>query len=174
VKLLCLLAYWFLSICPVSSGKIGQSLNGLRAVVLRPIFKRMGKGVKIGRFCSFHNPKEIEFDDASGVGNFSSLFGPTKIGKNTMIAFEFLGITGGHNFDDLRIPIGHQGNKQNKPILIEDNCWIGARVTILPGVKVAKGTVVGAGSVLRSSTTKDSVVFGNPAQEVRKRGKRTS
>lgn len=150
---------------------MGQFLGRLRGRVLRPLFKKMGKNVNIGRFCSFFNTKEIEFDDNSGVGNYSQITGPIKIGKNTMIAYSFLAITQNHKFDDLSIPIGEQGYKDPKPITIEENCWIGARVIILPGVKIAKGTVVGAGSVVRDNTKINSIIFGNPAKFVRSRGK---
>jgi maltose O-acetyltransferase len=163
--------YFLLSIYPKSSGRLGQFLGRLRGRALKPLFKKMGKNVNIGRFCSFFNTKEIEFDDNSGVGNNSNISGPIKIGKNTIIAYSFLAITQNHKFNDLAVPIGNQGYKDPKPIIIEENCWIGARVIVLPGVKIARGTVVGAGSVVRDNTQSDSIVFGNPAKFVRKRGK---
>ena len=55
-----------------------------------------------------------------------------------------------------------------KPVSIEDGCWIGANVTILPGVTIKKGCVIGANSLVARSTNEDCVYFGNPAHLIRK------
>lgn len=52
-------------------------------------------------------------------------------------------------------------------IKIEDDCWIGGNVTILPGVTIGKGTTVGAGSVVTKSIPPYSVVLGAPAKVVK-------
>lgn len=51
-------------------------------------------------------------------------------------------------------------------IVIEDNCFIGARSIILPGVRVGKGSIVGMSSVVIRDVKPGSVVFGNPAIQV--------
>ncbi|KIW69498.1 hypothetical protein PV04_05371 [Phialophora macrospora] len=53
------------------------------------------------------------------------------------------------------------------PIRIEDDCWIGGGVTILPGVTVGKGSTVGAGSVVTKSIPPYSVAIGSPARVVK-------
>ncbi|HBL40076.1 MAG TPA: acetyltransferase [Ruminococcaceae bacterium] len=53
------------------------------------------------------------------------------------------------------------------PIEIKDNCWIGGSVTILPGVTVGEGCVIGAGSVVTKSIPPHSLAFGNPCRVVR-------
>lgn len=54
-----------------------------------------------------------------------------------------------------------------KPVRIEDACWIGAGVTILPGVVVQRGCVVAANSVVYETTEPDGLYAGNPARRVR-------
>ena len=54
-----------------------------------------------------------------------------------------------------------------KPVRIEDSCWIGAGVTILPGVTVAKSCVAAANAVLHESTAPSGLYAGNPARRVR-------
>ena len=54
------------------------------------------------------------------------------------------------------------------PITIEDGCWIGAGVIILPGVTIGKGSVIGAGSVVTKDIPSDSVAVGNPCKVIRK------
>lgn len=54
------------------------------------------------------------------------------------------------------------------PVIIEDNCWIGAGVTICPGVTIGKNSVIGAGSVVVHDIPADSVAVGNPCKVTRK------
>ena len=62
--------------------------------------------------------------------------------------------------------------KQNlvckKPVIIEDNAWVGANSIILPGVVLGKGCIIGAGSVVTRSVEPDSIVAGNPAKLIRR------
>ncbi len=53
------------------------------------------------------------------------------------------------------------------PIIIEDNVWIGANVTILPGITVGHHSVIGAGSVVTKDIDSYSVYAGVPAKKIR-------
>ncbi|ODM17651.1 hypothetical protein SI65_07326 [Aspergillus cristatus] len=50
------------------------------------------------------------------------------------------------------------------PVFIEDDCWIGGSVIILPGVRIGKGSTVGAGSVVTKDIPPYSVAVGNPCK----------
>jgi acetyltransferase-like isoleucine patch superfamily enzyme len=54
------------------------------------------------------------------------------------------------------------------PVTIEDDCWIGGGVIIVPGVTIGKGTVIGAGSVVTKDIPKNSLAVGNPCRVIRK------
>lgn len=54
-----------------------------------------------------------------------------------------------------------------KPIIIRKGAWIGANVTILPGVEVGKHAVIGAGSVVTKDVPDYGVVVGNPAKVIK-------
>jgi acetyltransferase-like isoleucine patch superfamily enzyme len=54
------------------------------------------------------------------------------------------------------------------PVTIEDDCWIGGGVIIVPGVTVGKGSVIGAGSVVTKDIPANSLAVGNPCRVVRK------
>jgi acetyltransferase-like isoleucine patch superfamily enzyme len=56
----------------------------------------------------------------------------------------------------------------SKPIIIDDDVFIGARSIILKGVKVGKGSVVGAGSVVTKDVSPFCIVAGNPAKIVKR------
>ena len=55
-----------------------------------------------------------------------------------------------------------------EPVVIEDNVWLGANVTVLKGVTIGKNTVVAAGSVVTESLPSDVVAGGAPAKIIRK------
>ena len=54
------------------------------------------------------------------------------------------------------------------PVTIEDGCWIGGGVIILPGITIRKGSVIGAGSVVTKNIPPDSLAAGNPCKVIRK------
>lgn len=58
-------------------------------------------------------------------------------------------------------------NARTEPVEIEDDVFIGARVIILPGVRIGVGSVVGAGSVVTRDIPAYSVCVGNPARVIR-------
>lgn len=57
---------------------------------------------------------------------------------------------------------------ESKPIIIENNAWIGSNVVILKGVTIGEGAIVGAGSVVTKDVPPYTMVAGNPAKLVRK------
>lgn len=61
----------------------------------------------------------------------------------------------------------NEGLEKALPITIGDNCWIGADVTILPGVTIGSNTVIGAKSVVTKDIPDHVVAIGNPCRVVR-------
>lgn len=59
------------------------------------------------------------------------------------------------------------GLEKALPIVIGDNCWIGADVTILPGVTIGSNTVIGAKSVVTKDIPDHVVALGNPCRVLR-------
>jgi maltose O-acetyltransferase len=60
-----------------------------------------------------------------------------------------------------------QGLEVAKPIVIEDNVWIGGGAILLPGVRIGRNAVVGAGAVVSRSVPENTIVAGNPARMIR-------
>lgn len=56
---------------------------------------------------------------------------------------------------------------KSKPIVIEEDAWVGANVVILPGVRIGKGAIVGAGSVVTHNIPDYALAHGNPAKVYR-------
>ena len=55
-----------------------------------------------------------------------------------------------------------------KPITIGDNCWLASNVTVIGGVKIGSGSVIGAGSVVTRDIPPDSFAAGNPCKVIKK------
>lgn len=77
-----------------------------------------------------------------------------------------------HVYDNPSIPIQKQGHEP-RAITIEDDVWIAANVTVLPGIRIGRGSVVAAGSVVTSDVDPYLVVGGVPARLIKPRVSRT-
>ena len=72
-----------------------------------------------------------------------------------------------HRFEEPDVLISDQGYHKSEEVIIKEGAWIGANVTILPGVTIGKNSVVGAGSVVMNSIPDRLLAAGNPARIVR-------
>ena len=54
-----------------------------------------------------------------------------------------------HRFDAIDLPLYKQGHDSGQ-IIVEDDVWLGAHVTLLPNIKIGKSSIIGAGSVVTS------------------------
>lgn len=55
---------------------------------------------------------------------------------------------------------------EDNDVILEEDVWVGANATILDGVKIGRGSVVGAGAVIRNCIPPYSIVIGNPAKVI--------
>lgn len=107
--------------------------------------------------------KNVLMDDSTYVMAHERI----EIGKNVKIAAFCFICDFNHKFSDGKISVIDQGY-DTKPVIIEDNVWVGTHSIILPGVTIGRGSVIGAGSVVTKNIPKDSVAVGNPARVVKK------
>jgi acetyltransferase-like isoleucine patch superfamily enzyme len=89
--------------------------------------------------------------------------GGITIGKNVNLAPEVTVLTAYHDPDD------EDFCGMEKQVVIEDYVWIATQALILPGVKIGRGAVVGAGSVVTKDVASETIVAGNPAKPIRRR-----
>jgi len=98
-----------------------------------------------------------------GGGAKLSCEGGLEIGKNTAIGEGCLFMTSNHNYKSkTHVPFDRTGIMQK--IVVGENCWIGARASICPGVKIEDGAIVAMSSVVTKSVPKCAIVGGNPAK----------
>ncbi len=87
------------------------------------------------------------------------------VGDNTMFGPNVMITTAGHPIlPELR---GCGAYQFNMPVTIGQNCWVGANVSIMPGVTIGDHTVIGAGSVVTQDIPADVVAMGIPCRVIR-------
>ncbi len=117
----------------------------------------------------FNNTMTIGSDSWIGQGAFLHAGGGIRIGSYVGIGPFVKIITLQHVVDgDVSRPVITR-EQTYAPVVIEDDCDIGAGAVILPGVTIGRGSVIGAGSVVTKDVEPFSVVAGVPARLLRKR-----
>ena len=92
--------------------------------------------------------------------------GKITIGDNVLIGPNCTIITPVHPLDP--IERFSDKNQKNLPVVIGNNVWIAANVTIMPGVKIGDNAVIGANSLVTHDVEADSLYYGNPAKFIKK------
>jgi maltose O-acetyltransferase len=144
-------------------GKISRKIRG---DCCKHLLDKCGKAVNIGKGASFETGQGIELGDNSWLG-VNCRIGKTKIGKFVMMAPDIVILSQNHLFDDIKTPMMLQGFETHRPVIIEDDVWIGTRAIILPGRRIGKGAIIGAGSVVTKDVPPYAIVGGNPAKILR-------
>lgn len=134
---------------------------------------KIGSHVKIGPNSSFH----IQMPNGNAqvkIGNnvfinhgFSLDCNESKIiiENNVTIGCDVTVLGTNHDINDIE----NQYKKLiDKEITIGEGCWLGTRVIILPGVKLGKGCIVGAGAVVTKTFDDYCLIAGNPAKIIKK------
>jgi len=115
---------------------------------------------------SFNNlGQHITIGKSVGIGPYASLGGAggLTIGDECIIGPYFSCHPENHNFADTTRSIRFQGVTR-KGIIVGNNCWIGAKVSILDGVTIGNNCVIAAGAVVTKSMPANSVIGGVPAK----------
>lgn len=153
--------------------KLGKGVVFERDVwVFHPENILIGDNVYIGHnvFLKAYYKNRIIIGDDTWIGQSCFLHGAggITIGKAVGIAPCVKILTSYHKEEALNKPLIFS-KKIFKEVTIEDGCDIGIGSIILPGIKIGKGSIVGAGSVVAKNIEPYTVVAGNPAKVLRKR-----
>lgn len=126
-----------------------------------PIYIHYGTHTRIGHHNFFNFNVTIQDDTHVTIGNNNN-FGPgLYIGTplHPMLAYERR---------KMELPNGSKrGFCYAKPVVIGDECWFGANVTVCPGVTIGSGCVIGAGSVITKDVPDNCFAAGVPARVIR-------
>ena len=117
------------------------------------VLRDIGEGIKIG--------------DNVAINHFCfiGVRGSIEIGDNVIFGPRVSVFSENHNFDDVSVPIKHQGVTRSKTI-IEEDVWIGSGCSIMAGVKIGTGSVLASGSVVTRDVPPYSIMAGVPAKVI--------
>jgi len=130
-----------------------SAIGAFSSIVVSTSFQNIGTFIRIG--------------SNVGLGEFASLGGAggLEIGDDCIIGQYFSCHPENHNYKDPGPLIRLQG-VDRQGISIGSNCWIGSKVTVLDGVHIGEGCVIGAGTVVTKSFPGNSILAGVPARSL--------
>jgi maltose O-acetyltransferase len=133
--------------------RIGAKVTGLKQCVFQSNQVSIGDGSFVNMGCQFEG------------------FGRVDIGRDVFLGPQVMILTSTHEIDEdgqvTRAPAA-------RPVRVGDRCWLGARATVLPGVTIGEGTIIGAGAVVTKDCDPGALYVGVPARRVRWLGKRVN
>jgi maltose O-acetyltransferase len=153
---------------------LNRAIPNVPSTTIRYTFYRLVCGFKVPKTTALcmgakftgNTLNKIEIGEHSYVGydSFWVACDTIKIADHVSVGHHVQFYTADHDPDDPAFP------RRDGPIVVEDHAWIGSRATILRGVTIGRGAVVAAGSVVTKDVAPFTIVGGNPAKFLRKRG----
>lgn len=142
----------------------------------------MGKGFTSGRYCRIEAypadekskvlfvGENVQINDFVHITAVSDVY----IGNNVLMASKIYisdtnhGSYTGNEFDSNPKTSPSTRALSSKKVKIEENVWLGEFVSVLPGVTIGRGTIVGSGSVVSRDLPPDVIAVGSPAKPIKK------
>lgn len=143
---------------------------------------QIGKGFTTGKFCRLEaHPSNTRQRDCIIIGENVQINDSVhivgsigvRLGNNVLIASKVFisdishGNYSGDKEHDAPESIPKDRPLHHKQVLIEDNVWIGEFVSILPGVTIGKGSIIGTMSVVTKDIPPNSIAVGSPAKVIK-------
>ena len=153
------LCYEFNLCRPSDTAKQQELLNRMlgsikgNPVITAPFYCDYGFNITIGE--NFYTNRNVTILDGAKV----------TFGDNVFIAPNCVFSTAGHAIDSEQRA---KGLEIARPITVGNNVWIGANVSVLPGVTIGRSSIIGAGSVVNKDIPEGVIAAGNPCKVIRK------
>lgn len=133
-------------------------------------FRRYGQGVHICTGTLIESPAEMEIGDGVFIGGNSRInaAGGLRLGQCCALAADITILTLEHRYRGAE-SIPYDDTIALRPVTLGDCVWVGMHASILAGVTIGEGAIVGLGAVVTRDVPPYAVVVGNPARIVKYR-----
>ncbi len=160
-----------------SDCSIGEGAN---LVIPQKATLILGDACYVGRYVELGPCSRIEIGSQTSIQDRSILIGDVFIGRYCLISLNVLISSGRHYYDlkpwclikdqdCLAAQNPELTEVHSRRVVIEDDCWLGVNVVVMPGINIGKGAVIGANSVVTKDVDPYTVVAGTPAKIIKKR-----
>ena len=138
---------------------------GIKIFFLKVFGAKIGKGLVIKNNVCIKFPWKLTIGDNVWIGEncWIDNLDYVSIGNNVCISQGALLLTGNHDYTLSSF------DYRNRPIVIEDGVWVGAKAVVCPGVKLYSHSILTVGSVATKNMEEYGIYQGNPAKLIRKR-----
>tara|TARA_B100000579_G_scaffold437769_1_gene468888 strand:- start:6022 stop:6573 length:552 start_codon:yes stop_codon:yes gene_type:complete len=164
----------FFKIFPCVWVLVSKSFRRIKMHFLKPLFFKYGKNLIFDPSDSFsYETISLGSDVFIGSGaKFSASNSSISIGNKVLFGPNVTIMGGDHNTSQIgryMFDVHEKLPENDIPVIIEDDCWIGANAIILKGVVIRKGSIVASGALVTKSFPEYSVIGGVPAKLLRPR-----
>ena len=140
---------------------------------------QVGNGVHVGIGSILWAPNQLQIGSDVYIGKNCTIQVDGKIGNYVLIANQ-VGLVGrlDHDFHKIGVPVRYSpwigspeyiGDGKSNQLIIEDDVWIGFGAIILSGIRIGRGAIISAGSVVTKDVSSYSIVAGIPAKQIGRR-----
>jgi|TARA_B100000768_G_scaffold166093_1_gene169154 acetyltransferase-like isoleucine patch superfamily enzyme len=153
----------------------GSAVDRLIMIAYKPLFKDCGRRVIFFPRSSVFSFSTISIGNNVFIGygcKFQASVSSIKIGNKVLFGPNVTIMGGDHNTSIIGkyiYDVKYKDIVNDLPVVIEDDVWVAANVTILKGVVIKKGSIVAAGSVVTKSFPRYSIIGGVPAKVLKSR-----
>lgn len=135
-------------------------------------FLHYGKNVRIGAGVEIMAPERLYVGDSVAIdpGCRIQAVGGCHLGRGCQIGSDTIILTIEHQYNGGE-SLPYDQLRLIKPVYLEDYVWTGIRASIVPGVRIGEGAIIGMGSVVVQDVPPLAIVAGNPAQVLTFRSK---
>lgn len=176
---------WFGGIIPINA-KVGENCYIDTTATFKQFFSKLPTGLAIGDHVTIKNASLATEENAViEIGDYTYIYNAALVCSEKISIGSHVCISGGVNIVDTdfhpldpeqriadTMALSPVGNKQlrptfsSKPVVIEDEVWIGYNATILKGVRIGRRAIIQPGSVVSKDVPEGAIVSGNPAQHL--------
>ncbi len=147
--------------------KIANSIRVWYMVHVLGIMKK-GENTRFENHIYISGPGRVSIGKSCQINEHVFIQGAI-IGDYVMIAPHVSLIANMHKSSRTDIPMVMQGKIEGNKVIIEDDVWLGRNVTVMPGVRIGKGSIIAAGAVVTKDVPEYSIAGGVPAKIIKSR-----